>query len=238
MILSCHAGPMNLIRQDISYALRQFRRSPGFTAAVVLTLALGIGANSVMLGVVDTLLLSSPPGVTGADQLRRVYVTHSHAGTAAASTLSVPDYEALRDGTPSFEGVVAYTRSEVTVARGQEAHPVQASLVTGEYFALLGVRPAVGRLFSSEEARAGGARVAVLGHGYWQQHFGADSRNRRPGTPRRAGQLHRRRRRRERLHRYRFVAAGATLLAVTLGAALIPALRATRVDPMTALRVE
>ena len=175
MILSCHAGPMNLIRQDISYALRQFRRSPGFTAAVVLTLAFGIGANSVMLGVVDTLLLSSPPGVTGTDQLRRVYVTHSHAGTAAASTLSVPDYEALRDGTPSFEGVAAYTRSEVTVGRGQEAHPVQASLVTGEYFALLGVRPAVGRLFSSEEARAGGARVAVLGHGYWQQHFGADS---------------------------------------------------------------
>jgi hypothetical protein len=57
---------MNLIRQDISYALRQLRRSPGFTAAVVLTLALGIGANSVVLGVVDTLLLSPPPGVTGA----------------------------------------------------------------------------------------------------------------------------------------------------------------------------
>ncbi|HEU4954647.1 MAG TPA: ABC transporter permease, partial [Gemmatimonadales bacterium] len=166
---------MNLIRQDISYALRQFRRSPGFTAAVVLTLALGIGANSVMLGVVDVLLLSPPPGVTGADQLRRVYVAQSHAGTAAASTLSVPDFEALRDGTPSFEGVAAYTRSEVTVGRGREAHPVQASLVTGEYFGLLGVRPAAGRLFSSEEARAGGARVAVLGHRYWRQHFGADS---------------------------------------------------------------
>jgi predicted permease len=166
---------MNLIRQDIGYALRQLRRSPGFTAAVVLTLALGIGANSVMLGVVDTLLLSPPPGVTDADQLRRVYVAESHAGIAAASTLSVPDYEALRDGTPSFEGVAAYTRSEVTVGRGHEAHQVRASLVTGEYFELLDVRPAVGRLFSAEEAHAGGARVAVLGHGYWQRHFGADS---------------------------------------------------------------
>ena len=175
MILSFHPDPMHLIRQDISYALRQLRRSPGFTAAVVLTLALGIGANSVMLGVVDTLLLSPPPGVTDADRLRRVYVAESRAGSAPASALSVPDYEALRDGTPSFEGVAAYTRSEVTVGRGREAHPVQASLVTGEYFALLGVRPALGRLFSPEEARAGGARVAVLGHGYWQRHFGGDS---------------------------------------------------------------
>jgi putative ABC transport system permease protein len=175
MNLSYHAHPMNLIRQDIGYALRQLRRSPGFTAAVVLTLALGIGANSVMLGVVDTLLLSPPAGVTGADRLRRVYVTDSKAGPAPASTLSVPDYEALRDGTPSFERVAAYTRSEVPVGRGRDAHPVQASLVTAEYFTLLGVRPALGRLFSPEEARAGGARVAVLGHGYWQRRFGADS---------------------------------------------------------------
>ncbi|HYC32144.1 MAG TPA: ADOP family duplicated permease [Gemmatimonadales bacterium] len=161
--------------QSLRYAFRQLRRAPSVTAAVVLTLALGIGANSVMLTLLDTLLLSPPAGVHDAGELRRIYLTGARAGSGAISTLSVPDYEAFRADVPGLGTVAAYTGSELTVGRGRAAHPVRASLVTGEYFALLGGRVATGRLLGPGDDRESGPRVAVISHGYWERRFAGDS---------------------------------------------------------------
>ncbi len=155
------------------------RRHPGFTAIVVVTLALGIGANAIMFGVVDGLLLRSPAHVVEPDRVTRIYFREK-AGpwlpgrdyTVNAVT-SYPMVTALRDGVPSLQEVGAFYCRPFTVGQASDAEEPDACLVTGNYFRLLGVRPALGRFFTPDEDHAPlGSPVAVLGYGYWQRHFG------------------------------------------------------------------
>ncbi len=167
---------LDTLGRDLRFAARQLRRSPGFTVAVVLTLALGIGANAMMLSLVDTLLFRAPAGVVDAERVVRFYLTTNDPpfGRSTSGTMSVPDYEAFSGATEAFRSVAASSRQLVTIGRGRDAERADAGYVSHEFFPLLGVHAVLGRVFGPAEDRVGGAPVAVLSYGYWQRRFGGD----------------------------------------------------------------
>jgi putative ABC transport system permease protein len=164
--------------QDLRYGARMLRRAPGFTVAAVLTLGLGIGANSAMFGVVDALLFRPPSGVADPGRLVRVRMQlPAPPGEPAelSNVLSYPQYATLRDRARGLAGVAAYARATVTVGPADESRTQQAILVTGDYFRTLAVRAAIGRLLSRDDDRDNAALpVAVLSWEYWQREFGGD----------------------------------------------------------------
>ena len=168
---------LETLRQDLRYALRAIARTPGFAAAVVATLALGIGANTTMFSVLDTLLVRPPAGVRAPEEVVRLYVrqTHPRFGEWTNSSTSVPDFEAVRDGTPLLATTVAQFSRDMSLGRGAEARPVHAAAVSHGYFGMLGVVPARGRFFTADEDRVGGERVAVLSEAYWRTRFAGDT---------------------------------------------------------------
>jgi len=164
---------LETLAQDLRYALRMLRKSPDFTAVVVLTLALGIGANTAIFSLMNAVLLQSLP-VRNPQELvvvRYVAAQSEHAD----EDFSYPMYQALRDKSSVFDGVIA--RSGVSfnaTYQGQSEH-ASGELVSGNYYDVLGVRPWLGRLLSPEDDQAPGARpVAVLSYGYWQARFAGD----------------------------------------------------------------
>jgi len=165
--------------QDLRYALRQLRKSPGFTTVAVLTLALGIGANTAIFTVVDALLLKMLP-VREPQQLVVVgdptVVNTRSAGTPRTDVFSYPLYKELRDANSVFSGLCAAATDhhiEVDSAAGEVSdEKIVGRMVSGNYFTVLGLKPAAGRLFSdSDDASENANPVAVLGYGYWQRKF-------------------------------------------------------------------
>ena len=167
---------MDSLILDLRYAVLTLLRSPGFTIAAVLCFALGIGANTVMFGVVDTLLLRPPAGVREPGRLARLYFTeHLRRGDATWNATSYPAYAHLRDDVPGFAGVTAYFADSLSVGPASEAEKIPAAMVTGTYFRTLGVAPVLGRFFGPDDDVPGGPPVAVLSYGYWRSRFGGDS---------------------------------------------------------------
>ena len=165
------------LRDDVRFVARSLARSPGFTAVVILTLALGIGANAAVFGVVDRLLLRGPEHVREPDELARLYMTYRTpwGDPLTESTLGYVSYVAMRDRARTLQGVAAYARSDAVLGRGAEASRIAVGQVTADFFPVLGVQPHLGRFFSAEEDRPGAAsHVIVLDHGLWRQRFGAD----------------------------------------------------------------
>src|SRR5213082_2816942 len=162
---------------DLRYALRTLARRPGLVAAAIVCLALGIGANATIFGVVDTLLFRPPPHVKDAGQVVRLYFrTRSPGfGTFTSSVSSYPLYTLIRDSAHAFSEVAAFAGTRATgVGRGPDAHEAQLDLVSGSFFSLLGVKPALGRFYGVDEDRLGGPRVVVLSHAFWKLQFGGD----------------------------------------------------------------
>ncbi len=149
--------------QDLKYALRALRRSPGFTATAMATLTLGIGATTAVFSVVNGMLLRPLP-----------YADPDRLFTLA-SNQSLPDLEDLRAQTVSFETVAGSTWQALDDTGGAEPQQVDAALVTAPIFDVLGVRPQRGRLLSPQEDRFGGERVTILSHGFWQRRFAGDA---------------------------------------------------------------
>jgi putative ABC transport system permease protein len=167
------------VTHEFRLAARGLSRSPGFTTAVVVMLALGIGVNASMFGVTDRLLLSGPPHVADADGLVRVMneSTPPWEGTLRASaTMPYADYVVMRDEVASFEGVAAYSFGSFSLlGRGPDAHELRVVGVTPSYFPVLGVKPALGRFFVAREgAVPSGEAVVVLSHALWRTRFGSD----------------------------------------------------------------
>ena len=165
--------------QDTRYALRFLARSPGFTFIAVLSLALGIGANAAVFTVVDRLLLSAPahiaePGSLHIVNVRRIYRVDEPRPFHNAMTF--PEAFALREG-KSFASVTPYMApSRVRLGRGPDAPRIKESLVDGEFFRVLGVKPIRGRFFAPDDDRDGAEPAAVISHAFWQRQFGgADS---------------------------------------------------------------
>jgi len=163
------------VAQDFRYAARGMRKNPGFTAAVVLTLALGTGANATMFGVVDRLLLQPPAYLRSPDEVHRVYLTANgdNFGTMIGTNQSYRRYQDLIQHARSASEIAAHYQTEFVFGSGEAAHEERTGLVTASFWPLFGVQPALGRFFTSaEDQLPQGTPVAVLGYGYWQSHFG------------------------------------------------------------------
>lgn len=158
---------------DLRYAVRTLRHSPAFTAVVVLTLALGIGANTAIFSVVRGVLLKPLPHRDG-DRL--LYLRHSMDGPGGASiAFSVPEVRDFRTGAPSLGGIAEYSSWTVTYQDTDGPVRVDVGLVTGNYFEVMGLGPILGRVTGPADDGAGVPPVMVLTHEGWRKRFGADS---------------------------------------------------------------
>lgn len=159
---------------DLTYAIRNLAKSPGFTALTVLTLGLGIGANVAIFSAVDAVLFRPLP-VREPESLVRVYATDEHRAELFAS--AYPVYTDYRDQATSFASLAAYSETEPFhfAREGQKAERLEGAMVTGNFFELLGALPSHGRLLSRADDRAaGGHPVAVLSERFWRRQFAAD----------------------------------------------------------------
>src|SRR5690242_5320021 len=168
--------------QDLHYAIRMLRKSPGFTLTVVLTLALGIGANTAIFTLIDAVMLKSLP-VANPGQLYRlgdnnnccVMTGTQNHGSFVLYSYSL--YENLRDHTPEFDGLAAFEpwTSDLNVRHsGSVPQAYKGEFVSGNYFSTLGIRPFAGRLLAPSDDSASAPRVAVMNYRTWQQRFGLD----------------------------------------------------------------
>ena len=167
---------LDSVAQDVRYALRGLRREPSFTAFAIVTLALGIGANSAMYGVVDRLLLRGPDHIVDAGQLVRFTTTvrRTSGGEATYASAGYVLYDNLRT-LSSFDGVAAYTDRSFSLGRGRDARSISGGAATAGFFGLLGVRPALGRFFTpDEDDTRSPANVVVLGEALWRSQFASD----------------------------------------------------------------
>jgi hypothetical protein len=160
------------LKQDLGYAFRMMRRTPAFTAAALVTLALGIGANSAIFSVVNGVLLQSLPFRDAArlHELRMLYPD----GTKYAS-LSAPDFMSVRAGQQVFDQVEAIDTRQLTMLGAGEPREVDAAFVSDGLFDMVGVTLASGRGFRPEENKPGQSHVTLLSHGFWQRAFGGDA---------------------------------------------------------------
>jgi predicted permease len=170
-------------RQDVRFALRMLRKSPGFTLVVLLTLTLGIGANTAIFTLIDAVMLKPLP-VAEPGQLYRLgdnnncCVMTGTQNDGSFVLFSYPLYEELRDHTAEFSQLAAFqaSLSELSVRRpgGSTAEPYKGEYVSGNYFGMFGVGPSAGRLLAPQDDSSDAPRVAVMSYHTWQQRFGSD----------------------------------------------------------------
>ena len=161
---------------DLRFALRTFRRNPGFTAIAVLSIALGIGANTAIFTLVDQVLLRLLP-VKNPQQLVQVTFEGEHYGSnwGDGSEMSYPSYLEFRDRNKVFSGVFGRFGYDMHIGFQGRTDRARGEIVTGTYFPVLGVQPAIGRLLTPADDRQKGAHpVAILSHAFWASRFGAD----------------------------------------------------------------
>lgn len=158
--------------QDVRYALRGLRKNPGFAIVCILTLALGISANTAMFTVFNAVLLRPVPGVANPGGL--VILERLQKNNPDFS-FGYPDYLDYRDQSQSFTGLAARCRTALTLSHGTTER-ITGELVSGNYFSVLDVKPVLGRLIAAEDVQTDGeAPVAVVSYGIWQRVFGSDS---------------------------------------------------------------
>jgi predicted permease len=159
---------------DIRYALRMLVKNPGFAGVVVMTLALGIGANAAIFSLFDKVLLQTLP-VERPDELVVLSSYDPKEGADFDSSFSYPMYQDLRDKNDAFSGVIARGGAQMNVSYADQNERVRGELVSGNFFQVLGVRPWVGRLFTQEDDITPGAHpVAVLSYAFWSRRFAKD----------------------------------------------------------------
>jgi len=163
---------MGSLLQDIQYGLRTLRKNPGFTAVAILTLALGIGANTAIFSLVDAFLLRPLP-VKDPQQITTL--AYQLKGGQLLNIFSVPDYRDIREQTGNvFSGVITYQIGLDGLSVNGKASRIVTSYVAGDFFSTLGIKPALGRFIFSSEEETNPAPVLVLGHSYWMTRFGGD----------------------------------------------------------------
>jgi putative ABC transport system permease protein len=166
------AGWLNDLSDDVRFGFRTLRKTPGFTAIAVITLALGIGANTAIFSVIENVLLRPLP-YTNPESL--VEIWNTYPGFEDVS-LSSGDYFDFHRDAKSFSAMGAYGEISqgFNLTGVGEPERIQATIASSDLFPMLGIRPAIGRTFLPEEDKAGGASVLLLSHRYWQRRFGAD----------------------------------------------------------------
>ncbi len=164
---------MSILINDIKFTFRQLRKNPGFTAVAVLTLALCIGVNTAMLGVLYRVVLKPLP-FPDSERLVRIQL-HHQSSDRTESQLSVSEFRALRTAGDAFESVAAFSEEWCNLSGVGIPRRTWGIRVTPEFFGTLGVTPVLGRMFSPEEYTAGGANFVLLSDGLWRERFGGRS---------------------------------------------------------------
>ncbi len=169
-----HMNSFNILgtlSQDVRYALRTLRKNPGFTAVAILTLALGIGANTAIFSIVNAVLLRPLP-YPDSGKLVMVWATDQSRG-ATEDVNSYPNFEDWKHQSKSFEGMAALTNRNVTFSAGNEAEILPAVQASPDLFNVLRIAPAMGRGFLPGEEEQGASQVAILSDGMWRERFSA-----------------------------------------------------------------
>ncbi|MEM8962865.1 MAG: ABC transporter permease [Acidobacteriota bacterium] len=164
---------MSALWQDLRLSFRQLAKSPGFTTAAVVCLALGIGANATVFSYAYSMLFSARPGIEEPDRLVRVFTTWSHG--IQHGSMSVPDHHDIRERADLLTDFASESPRPIQLAEGDRTERLMGSIVTANYFDVLGVEPSRGRLFDPEAHRTiGAAPVVVISHDFWQRRFDSD----------------------------------------------------------------
>ena len=162
--------PIESVVADLRYALRACRAAPGFTLVAVLSLALGIGANTAIFSVInDVMLRSLPVDEPG----RLVMLTRGAVGARGSASFTAAMWEGFRRHADLFADLFAYGSTSVDLRQGGEARRVGAGFVSGAFFPALGIRPAAGRLLAPADDRPGCPAIAVITHAFWRSDFGS-----------------------------------------------------------------
>ncbi len=157
---------LDAVLQDLRYAIRALRTSPGFAAVAILSLALGIGANTAIFSLIDSVILKTLP-VSHPEELVQVSM-----GKSGGGTFTNPIWEQVRDRQDVFSGIFAYGGGRFNLAAGGEARYAGGNFVSGQFFDALGLRPVVGRTLTPADDKRGCPGAAVLGYGFWQKEYG------------------------------------------------------------------
>jgi len=176
VVMRARGEALDVVVRTVMSAFRAIRRTPGLTSAVVFILALGIGANAVMFGVVDRLLLSPPQHIVDAEAVRHLHIRRTifNGEISTGRSLAYPDYRDFAE-VGAFAAVGGYSNPvERTVGRGQDARRVNTRGASASLFPLLGVQPAAGRFFLPEDDEVGAEPTAILSSEYWLREYGAD----------------------------------------------------------------
>ena len=163
---------MNTLWQDLRYGFRMLVKKPGFTVAAILALALGIGANTAIFSVVNTVLLSPLP-YSNPDQLVWIWETNPSSGIKTEPA-SLPNYNDWRKQNQSFQDIAAFANTTLTFTGEGEPERIPSAVVSSNFFKVLGVEPVLGRNFAAEENEPGKHRVVILSQSLWQRRFGAN----------------------------------------------------------------
>ena len=168
---------IDTLLQDLRYALRTLANSPGFTLGVVLTLALGIGANVAMFSVVDRMLFRPPPLLRDPAVTHRIYLAQTYRGKEQASGyLQYARYVDLTSWTSAFARTAAFTEHDLAVGVGAEAREMRVGIVSASFFGFFDAPPALGRYFTAaEDSPPDGTAVAVLSYAFWKTRYGGRS---------------------------------------------------------------
>ena len=165
---------LDAIKQDLRYALRGLRSRPGFATAIAVTLALGIGANAAMFGIVDRLLFRPPPMLKDPETAHRVYLYRTFRGTERPGGVSqYARYRDLATTTTSFSHEAGYTSRQMAIGVGDAAREMQVGVVSAGFFSFFDAPTVKGRYFTAAEDRPpNGESVVVLSYAMWQTHYG------------------------------------------------------------------
>ena len=162
---------IDTLLQDIRFGLRMLAKNPGFTAVAILTLAIGIGANTAIFSLIDAVMLRMLP-VQRPNELRLVGMVDPHSGGEGDTEFTNPLWEQVRDRQDVFSGAFAWGDDRFDLAQGGAVHYVNGLWVSGDFFKTLELRPAAGRFLTVSDDQRGCPGAAVLSYGFWQEHYG------------------------------------------------------------------
>lgn len=172
-VIQLFSTKVRLVIQDLRYAFRILAKSPGFTFVAVLTLALGIAANSTIFTWISSTLLNPIPGVAHTSSL--VTINRGEQSDHPSPPFSYPDLRDLQERTRTFSGLLGYHDDYMSLTGAGKPERIYGALTTANYFDVLGLRPILGRGFLPEEERLRtGAAVVLISYGIWQNHFAED----------------------------------------------------------------
>ncbi len=160
---------MNTVSQDARYGLRMLAKNPGFTVVAVLTLALGIGANTALFSVVNGVLLNPLPF----PEPNRLVALHASKPNFEQGSISYPNFLDWQKDNHSFSAVAVHRSIGLSLTGLGEAERIRAEYITSDFFPLLGVKPVIGRTFAAGEDRIGAAPVVLISEGLWQRKLGS-----------------------------------------------------------------